>query len=222
MRVLVTGGAGFIGTHVRVALEGAGLELRILDSLRPDVHRTPPPPIPELQVGDVRDPAALDTALAGVDAVVHLAAKVGLGVDVQDLPDYADSNMHGTAALLAAMARAGVDTLVQASSMVVYGEGFGRCPEHGPVTPGQSRSRRRCTRRSSACPRAGKTRARACFSSSVHLQHQGGLAGVEMRDEPGEQRVFGLGGLVAGLRASWRCGPAASARWRGRRGSVRC
>jgi dTDP-L-rhamnose 4-epimerase len=71
-----------------------------------------------------------------VDAVVHLAAKVGLGVDAGDLPDYASSNDAGTAVVLAAMARAGVPRLTLASSMVVYGEGVGLCPEHGPVTPG--------------------------------------------------------------------------------------
>ena len=69
------------------------------------------------------------------DAVIHLAAKVGLGVDVGDLPDYASSNDAGTAELLAAMARANVMRLTLASSMVVYGEGLGRCPEHGAVTP---------------------------------------------------------------------------------------
>jgi dTDP-L-rhamnose 4-epimerase len=119
MRVLVTGGAGFIGQHVCAAL--AGHDVVVLD---------------KVVNGDVRDPAADDRALRGVDAVVHLAAKVGLGVDVQDLPDYADSNVHGTAALLAAMARAGVGRLVLASSMVVYGEGLGRCATHGAVTPG--------------------------------------------------------------------------------------
>ena len=78
----------------------------------------------------------LDRALLGVEAVVHLAAKVGLGVDVSDIPDYASSNDVGTAELLAAMARAGVKRLTLASSMVVYGEGVGLCPEHGPVRPG--------------------------------------------------------------------------------------
>ncbi len=131
MRVLLTGGAGFIGTHVRAAL--ADHDVVVLDSLRPDVHRGPPPRFDGLLVGDVRDASVLDVALRGVDAVVHLAAKVGLGVDVQDLPDYADSNVHGTAVLLAAMARAGVGRLVLASSMVVYGEGLGSCPTHGDV-----------------------------------------------------------------------------------------
>jgi dTDP-L-rhamnose 4-epimerase len=135
MRVLVTGGAGFIGTHVRAAL--GEHDVVVLDSLRPDVHRgVLPPGIDGLVVGDVRDPAALDRVLPGVDAVVHLAAKVGLGVDVQDLPDYADSNVHGTAVLLAAMARADVGRIVLASSMVVYGEGLGHCATHGAVTPG--------------------------------------------------------------------------------------
>ena len=86
-------------------------------------------------VADVRDASAVDRALEGVDAVLHLAAKVGLGVDVGDLPDYASSNDAGTAVLLAAMARAGVKRLTLASSMVVYGEGLGRCEEHGAVRP---------------------------------------------------------------------------------------
>src|SRR6185437_5364294 len=97
----------------------------VLDSLRPDVHTEPPAHDPDLLVGDVRNPDDLDRALRGVDAVIHLAAKVGLGVGVADYPDYADSNVHGTAALLAAMSRAGVHRLVLASSMVVYGEGAG-------------------------------------------------------------------------------------------------
>ena len=116
-----------------------GHEVRVLDSLRPDVHRdarwTPPRGV-ELHVADVRDAEAIGKALTGVDAVLHLAAKVGLGVDVGDLPDYASSNDAGTAVLLAAMARARVSRLTLASSMVVYGEGVGLCEEHGRVTPG--------------------------------------------------------------------------------------
>lgn len=138
MRVLLTGGAGFIGRHVLDNLVRRGHEVRVLDSLRADVH-APDAAAPldgaELIVGDVRDAATLDRALTGVEAVLHLAAKVGLGVDVGDLPDYASSNDAGTAELLAAMARAGVTRLTLASSMVVYGEGIGRCPQHGEVRP---------------------------------------------------------------------------------------
>ncbi|MDQ2837965.1 MAG: NAD-dependent epimerase/dehydratase family protein [Actinomycetota bacterium] len=138
MPVLLTGGAGFIGQYVLAELLARGHQVRVLDSLRPDVHRSgwQPPAGVELQVGDVRDPAAVDRALEQVELVVHLAAKVGLGVDIADLPDYASSNDAGTAELLAGMARADVGRLTLASSMVVYGEGLGRCAEHGPVRPG--------------------------------------------------------------------------------------
>jgi dTDP-L-rhamnose 4-epimerase len=86
-----------------------------------------------VQRADLRDPRAVDRLLAGVDVVSHQAAMVGNGVDAQDLPDYASHNETGTAVLLAAMARAGVDRLVLASSMVVYGEGRYTCPTHGDV-----------------------------------------------------------------------------------------
>jgi dTDP-L-rhamnose 4-epimerase len=139
MKVLLTGGAGFIGQHVLRELLTRGHEVRVMDSLRPDVHAAQdwrPPAGVEMQVADVRDAAAIDRALAGTEAVLHLAAKVGLGVDVGDLPDYASSNDAGSAQLLAGMARAGVMRLTLASSMVVYGEGLGHCAEHGAVTPG--------------------------------------------------------------------------------------
>ncbi len=139
MRILVTGGAGFIGHHVIHGLLERGHEVRVIDSLRPDVHGADggwqPPAGVELQKGDVRDPQAIDHALDGIDAVIHLAAKVGLGVAVSDLPDYASSNDVGTAELLAGMARAGIMRLTQASSMVVYGEGEAICPVHGSVRP---------------------------------------------------------------------------------------
>ncbi len=139
MKVLLTGGAGFIGQHVLQRLVSRGHEVRVLDSLRTDVHAKSdwvPAVGIEFQKGDVRDAAALDPALRGIECVVHLAAKVGLGVDVGDLPDYASSNDTGTAELLAAMARAKVSRLTLASSMVVYGEGFGLCKMHGAVMPG--------------------------------------------------------------------------------------
>ena len=128
MRILLTGGVGFIGSAVARSLRAAGHEVVVFD-LRPEATGTG-------VVGDVRDAAAVRRALAGIDAVCHLAAKVGLGVDVTDSPDYADVNVHGTAVLLAELARADVRRLVLASSMVVYGEGLGRCVAHGAVRPG--------------------------------------------------------------------------------------
>jgi dTDP-L-rhamnose 4-epimerase len=136
MRVLVTGAAGFIGSHIAETMQAAGHEVRGLDSLTPAVHNGRPDHVPgDLVVGDVRDPAAVDQALAGMDAVCHQAALVGLGVDLSDLPAYADVNVTGTAVLLEAMGRHGIPRLVFASSMVVYGEGAYDCATHGRVRP---------------------------------------------------------------------------------------
>jgi len=142
MRVLVTGAAGFIGSHIAETMREAGHEVRGLDSLTPAVHAVhavqngrPTDFADELIVGDVRDPAAVDEALAGVDAVCHQAAMVGLGVDLSDLPMYSDVNVTGTAVLLEAMGRHGIGRLVFASSMVVYGEGAYDCASHGRVRP---------------------------------------------------------------------------------------
>ncbi|MFK4149219.1 NAD-dependent epimerase/dehydratase family protein [Streptomyces sp. NPDC004065] len=123
MRVLVTGGAGFIGSHVVEALTEHGHEPVVFDTrARPGA--------------DVRNPEAVRRALAGVDAVCHQAAMVGLGNGVADAPEYVSRNDLGTAVLLGAMAEAGVRHLVLAGSMVVYGEGRYECPEHAAVRPG--------------------------------------------------------------------------------------
>lgn len=139
MRVLVTGGAGFIGSHVVDALMSAGHEVRVLDALLPCVHPGGIQPFCgdrgfEFVHGDVRDAQLVDGALRGTNVVCHLAAMVGLGVGFSDAPLYAGCNDLGTAVLLAAMARAGASRLVLASSMVVYGEGAYSCAEHGPAT----------------------------------------------------------------------------------------
>ncbi|MGW1065662.1 NAD-dependent epimerase/dehydratase family protein [Streptomyces aureus] len=123
MRVLVTGGAGFIGSHLVDVLRERGHEPVVFD-LRKDPG------------ADVRDPAAVERALAGVDAVCHQAAMVGLGNGVLDAAEYVSRNDLGTAVLLAAMAEARVRRLVMAGSMVVYGEGRYVCPRHGTVRPG--------------------------------------------------------------------------------------
>ncbi|MCZ4101899.1 NAD-dependent epimerase/dehydratase family protein, partial [Streptomyces sp. H39-C1] len=144
MLTLVTGGAGFIGSHIVTALLEAGHDVRVLDVLLPAAHgdRAEPPVLPagaDWRRADVRDRAAVEDALRGVDAVCHQAAMVGLGKDFADAPDYVSCNDHGTAVLLAAMAATGVRSLVLAGSMVVYGEGRYACARHGVVRPGPRR-----------------------------------------------------------------------------------
>jgi dTDP-L-rhamnose 4-epimerase len=138
--ILVTGGAGFIGSHIVDALLDQGREVRSLDALLDAAHRERPgylDPRAEFTEGDVRDPDTIAGALEGVDAVCHQSAMVGLGVDLSDIADYVSHNDLGTAVLLRALAaRSFAGPLVLASSMVVYGEGRYRCPEHGIVRPG--------------------------------------------------------------------------------------
>ncbi|MGA8978987.1 MAG: NAD-dependent epimerase/dehydratase family protein [Pedococcus sp.] len=139
MRVLLTGSAGFIGTATSAALRDAGHEVVGVDALVPQAHSLPVSTSDGLHVLDVRDAGDWVDLLRGTDVVCHLAAMVGAGVTVADLPLYAAHNDLGTAALLAAMAEAGVRRLVQASSMVVYGEGRYVCRTHGPQAPAPRR-----------------------------------------------------------------------------------
>jgi dTDP-L-rhamnose 4-epimerase len=138
VRVLITGGAGFVGSHVADRLAAGGHDVVLLDALLPQAHGAGGRPWSSghpFVHGDVRDPDLLATLLRGVDAVCHQAAMVGHGVDASDAPLYAAHNDLGTAVLLAAMHAAGVGRLVLAGSMVVYGEGRYDCVEHGTVRP---------------------------------------------------------------------------------------
>ncbi len=205
MKILVTGGAGFIGHHVTDTLLARGHGVRVLDSLRPDVHRGRayrPPADVEHRQDDVRDPPAVDRALAGVDAVIHLAAKVGLGVDIADAPDYVSSNDVGTAELVAGMARAGVRRLVLASSMVVYGEGLGRCPTHGDVAPAPRLAAAMETGRfEPPCPACGATLAPALVTEDAAIDPRNVYASTKAAQElyaANWARV--TGGSVAAMR----------------------
>jgi dTDP-L-rhamnose 4-epimerase len=142
MRVLLTGGAGFIGSHVADLLAEAGHEVVVVDRLHPRAHAAPPDYLRD-DVEYLRgglEAGTLDAALEGVDAVCHQAAMVGLGRGLADIGDYVRDNDLGTAELLAAIHRRPLgdrpDRLVLASSMVVYGEGAYRCERHGSARPG--------------------------------------------------------------------------------------
>ncbi len=132
--ILITGGAGFIGSHLADQLMEQGHRVRVLDCLLPQVHGESGQrpaylrPEVELQVGDVRDPRAVRRALAGVDAVYHFAAAVGVGQSMYEIAHYTSVNNLGTAVLLEALIQRPVQRLVVASSMSVYGEGL----FHGP------------------------------------------------------------------------------------------
>ena len=142
-RILVTGGDGFIGSHIVDELLKLGHDVCILDALHPAAHAGPPAyrnPDADHRLGDVRDAAVVDDALRDVDHVCHQAAMVGLGTDLGDIAAYVSHNDLGTAVLLGALALRGFcGRLVLASSMVVYGEGRYTCTEHGLVRPGPRR-----------------------------------------------------------------------------------
>jgi dTDP-L-rhamnose 4-epimerase len=150
--ILITGGAGFIGSHVADELLEHGYKVRVLDNLLPQVHgaQTDRPeylaPEVELQVGDVRDAAAVKRALKGVDAVFHLAALVGVGQSMYAVAEYTSVNNTGTATLMQALLERPVRKLVVASSMSIYGEGLYRSPG-GDLLAGAERSLQQLKRR---------------------------------------------------------------------------
>ena len=151
--ILITGGAGFIGSHLADELLRAGHRVRALDNLSPQVHGAAGEtgerpdylsPEVELQVGDVRDPTAVRRALDGVDAVYHFAAAVGVGQSMYEIAQYTDINNMGTAVLLEALVEraktAPLSRLVVASSMSLYGEGLYRAPD-GTIVSQAERTR---------------------------------------------------------------------------------
>jgi dTDP-L-rhamnose 4-epimerase len=136
-QTLITGGAGFVGSHLADGLLAAGHRVRILDDLTPQVHPAGRPnylsPDVELMMGDVRDPNRLKEALAGVDVVYHFAATVGVGQSMYEIARYMSVNTQGTAELLQAIldSKTPPEKIVVASSMSIYGEGRYVCSDCG-------------------------------------------------------------------------------------------
>jgi dTDP-L-rhamnose 4-epimerase len=145
MRVLITGGAGFIGSHLADRLLADGHEVRALDNLDPQVHRDGESPTyldsrVELHVGDVRDRHAVGRALDGIDAVYHFAAAVGVGQSMYEIERYTSVNAIGAAVVLEEVLerKDAIGKLLVASSMSIYGEGQYRNPRTGEsgIAPG--------------------------------------------------------------------------------------
>ncbi len=142
-KVLVTGGAGFIGSHTVDALLERGNEVRVYDNLNPQVHG-PDAKIPqylssqaEFIKGDVRDRESLKKAIQGVDVVIHDAAEVGVGQSMYSIDQYISVNVQGTGILwdILVNEKHSIEKVLVASSMSLYGEGRFKCKEHGMVKP---------------------------------------------------------------------------------------
>jgi len=162
LKILVTGGAGFIGSHLVDALVARGHRVRILDAVAPQVHVTGEPqylnPEAEFIRGDVCDPAALDGAVEGVDVVYHQAAEVGVGQSMYEIRKFVRANDLGTAVLLEALVkrRSQIRKLIVASSMSIYGEGAYRNADgeivYPPIRPANQLVERQWE---PLCPRTG-------------------------------------------------------------------
>jgi dTDP-L-rhamnose 4-epimerase len=184
--ILITGGAGFVGSHVADALVAEGHRVRILDSLA--VHAGLPAYLPaeaDFLQGDVRDRVTVARALAGVTHVSHQAGMVGLGKDFLDVADYVMNNDAGTAVLLRELASRGFSgRFVLASSMVVYGEGRYLCAEHGLVRPGPRRLEDlELGRFEPRCPRCGKALEARAVPEDAELDPRNVYAATKVHQE---------------------------------------
>lgn len=161
--ILVTGGAGFIGSHLVDALVAQGHAVDVVDNLEPQVHKAKPDylnPKATYHFQDILEDGVLKPLLRDAEVVVHLAAMVGVGQSMYQVTRYVDANVGGTAKLLQILAdgKHGVKKLLVASSMSIYGEGAYRCPDHGDVAP-ELRPEAQFPRKDWEvhCPECGKT-----------------------------------------------------------------
>ncbi|HEY7404847.1 MAG TPA: NAD-dependent epimerase/dehydratase family protein [Candidatus Angelobacter sp.] len=175
--ILITGGAGFVGSHLTDALLAAGHNVRIFDNLTEQVHHDGMPDYlstdAEFFYGDVQDAAALSRALDGIEVVFHMAAAVGVGQSMYEIERYMGSNTQGTAVLLQELLRRldSVEKLVLASSMSIYGEGKYHCAQCGDATPAlRSNMQLRLKQWESVCPDCGSTLSPVPTDESKPLQ----------------------------------------------------
>ena len=188
MRVLVTGGAGFIGSHIVDELVDDGHSVVVLDSLDPAAHAATPDYLNSRATyvwGDCRQLDTVVTSLSGVDAVCHQAAKVGLGLDFGDVVEYVSNNDLATSVVLLALHTTSfVGPLVVASSMVVYGEGAYRCANHGPVQPGpRLLSELSAGRYEPPCPLCGAMLVAETVSETARLDPRNVYAATKLHTE---------------------------------------
>ena len=188
MKVLVTGGAGFIGSHIVDALVARGDEVTVLDCLHPLAHPAKPDylnPEAGYLFADIRDRGTVEEAVKGVDAVCHQAAMVGLGVDFGDVSEYVSINDSGTATLLKALwDRRFTGPVVLAGSMVVYGEGRYRCPVDGLVAPAPRRAEDLSAGRFDPfCPRCGGNPKPEAIPEDAPVSPRGIYAATKLHQE---------------------------------------
>lgn len=182
--MLLTGAGGFIGSAVAAALEATGHDVIAVDAYIPQAHPPGTATGPGVRRLDVRDAGQWVHLLRGVDVVCHQSAMVGAGGTVADLPLYAGHNDLATAALMAAMHQAGVRRLVQASSMVVYGEGRYACPRHGERAPGtRSVSQLEAGRFEHGCPRCDAALEWRTVSEDARLDPRSSYAASKVAQE---------------------------------------
>jgi dTDP-L-rhamnose 4-epimerase len=188
MKVVVTGGAGFIGSHVVDQLVEATCDVVVVDVFLPGAHRTVPNylnPAAEYERIDIRNASALCAIVAGADAVLHQASMVGLGTSFADVSMYVANNDQGTAGLLAALySTSWRGRLLVGSSMVVYGEGAYRCLEHGVVRPGpRSEIDLRSGRYDPLCPRCDRRLTPEPVSESAPADPRNVYAATKLHQE---------------------------------------
>lgn len=158
--VLVTGGAGFLGSHLVEALLMRGHRARVLDNAIPPVQTQAPASVAEAELisGDMRDPGTLHRALDGIEIIFHLAAAVGVGQSMYEIAPYVSANAHGTAVLLQELVNRSnrVQKLVLASSIAIYGEGRYSCPNCGDVSGSRSPRALKQKLWDPVCPQCGE------------------------------------------------------------------